>query len=201
MADQTTEQSIAEIWQLFRETDAKFKETDQRLREQNTRLDRRFQDSLQQIRALEALFTSQWGKLVEALVQPGVLRLFREWGIGVHYVNRRVKSEYEGNNLEVDLILENDADVIVVEVKTILKVQDVNDFLVDLDDFLRFFPKYAGRRIYGAVAGLTIEENADRYAYRRGLFVLAMADSGLVQMRNDAKFRPHDFGGGGPMAA
>ena len=51
------------------------------------------------------------------------------------------------------------------------------------------------------MAGLTIEENADRYAYRRGLFVLAMADSGLVQMRNDAKFRPHDFGGGGPMAA
>jgi hypothetical protein len=84
--------------------------------------------------------------------------------------------------------------VIVAEVKTILKMQDVNDFLADLDDFLRFFPKYAGRRIYGAVAGLTIEENADRYAYRRGLFVLATADNGLVQMRNDAKFRPHDFG-------
>lgn len=196
MTEQVTEQTIAEIWQLFRETDAKFKETDSKFKETDARLDRRFQESLQQIRALEALFSSQWGKFVEALVQPGVLRLFREWGIAVHYVNQRVKSEYNGSNIEVDLILENEQDVIVVEVKSILKVQDVNDFLVDLDDFLRFFPKYAGRRIYGAVAGLTIEENADRYAYRRGLFVLAMADAGLVQMRNDEKFRPHDFGHG-----
>lgn len=95
--------------------------------------------------------------------------------------------------MEVDLILENDDEVIVVEVKTILKVQDVNDFLADLDDFLRFFPRYAGRCIYGAVAGLTVEENAGRYAYRCGLFVLVMADNGLVQMRNDTKFCPHDF--------
>jgi len=56
MTEQVTEQTIAEIWQLFRETDTKFKETD-------ARLDRRFQESLQQIRALEVLFSSQWGKL------------------------------------------------------------------------------------------------------------------------------------------
>lgn len=124
MADQATEQSFAEIRQLFRETDTLLRE---QIRATDARLDRRFQDSLQQIRALEALFTSQWGKFVEALVQPAVLRLFQEWGIAVHYVNRRVRSAYEGSNIEVDLILENDNDVI-------------------------------------------------------------------VQMRNDAKFRPHDFG-------
>ena len=85
-------------------------------------------------------------------------------------------------------------DVVVIEVKSTLKVADVQEFLDDLDDFLRFFPRYRGMTIYGAVAGLTIDENADRYAYRQGLFVLGMSGDNMVRILNDERFRPTDFG-------
>ncbi|MBV7336427.1 DUF3782 domain-containing protein [Chloroflexi bacterium TSY] len=193
MAEQSTEQAVAEIWELFRATDAKFKETDAKFKETDARLDKRFQETDEKLRRLEGLFGSQWGKFIEALVQPNALRLFQEKGIQVHYVNQCVLSQLNGRHMEIDLILENDQDVIAIEVKSILKVQSVNDFLADLDEFLYFFPKYKGRRILGGIAGLTIEEDADRYAYRAGLFVLSMSGDGIVQIRNDEKFIPKDF--------
>lgn len=193
MSELTTEETIAEIWELFRATDAQFEETDAKFKETDARLDQRIQETNEQLRRLEGLFGSQWGKFMEALVQPGALKLFQERNIEVHYVNQRVLSRVNGRSMEIDLILENDRDIIVIEVKSILKVQSVNDFLADLDEFSHFFPKYKGRRIWAGVAGLTIEENADRYAYRAGLFVLAMGGDGMVQIRNDEKFQPKDF--------
>ena len=184
-----TEEQFKEIAASFKETDARFKETDVKFKE----TDVKFKESDDKLRRLEGLFGSQWGKLIEALVQPNALKIFRERGIQVHYVNRRVLSQRNGQSMEVDLILENEVDVIVIEVKSTLKIENVNEFLDDLAEFLHFFPKYAGRRIYGAVAGLNIEENADRYAYRRGLFVLGVTGEGMVQIINDDKFRPHDF--------
>lgn len=215
MSEQSTEQAVAEIWELFRatdaqfkeitnrfaetnaqfkETDARFKATDAQFKETDLRLDQRFRETDEKLRRLEGLFGSQWGKFIETLVQPSALKLFREKGIQVHYVNQRVLSRANGRSMEVDLILENDQDIIVIEVKSTLKVQDVNDFLADMDEFLYFFPKYLGKRILAGIAGLTIEENADRYAYRAGLFVLAMSGDGVVQIRNDESFRPKNFG-------
>ncbi|MFN8487629.1 MAG: hypothetical protein U0350_08570 [Caldilineaceae bacterium] len=189
MLDPETQAAVDEIWRLFRETSEQFKETDTRFKETEAIV----KETSASLRRLEGLFGSQWGKLIEALVQPNALKIFRERGIQVHYVNRRVLSQRNGQSMEVDLILENDLDVIVIEVKSTLKIENVNEFLDDLAEFLHFFPKYAGRRIYGAVAGLNIEENADRYAYRRGLFVLGVTGEGMVRIINDAKFRPHDF--------
>jgi hypothetical protein len=183
MTDQTNQEAITEIWQLFKETDAKFKETEARLNETTANL-----------RRLEGLFGSQWGRMLEALVKPAALHLFRARGIDVHRTFQRVESQVDGATMEIDLILENAGDVVVVEVKSALKVADVEDFLTDLDDFLRFFPRYRGMNIYGAVAGLTIDENADRYAYRRGLFVLAVSGDNVVRILNDPNFKPRDFG-------
>ncbi len=81
----------------------------------------------------------------------------------------------------------------MVEVKTTLRIKDVDEFLVDLHDFHHFFPKYADFHLYGAIAGLQIAENVDRYAYKQGLFVLSVMGEGIVQIKNDKQFVPHDF--------
>ena len=70
MAEQTWQEAAAEVWQLFKETDAKFKETDAK-----------FKETDRKINQLSGLFTSQWGKLIEALVEPNVLDLFQRRGI------------------------------------------------------------------------------------------------------------------------
>ena len=49
------------------------------------------------------------------------------------------------------------------------------------------------QRVYGAVAGVRIDEHANRYAYRKGLFVLTLGRDGLTQILNDEKFVPRNL--------
>jgi hypothetical protein len=53
------------------------------------------------IRAAEQLFVGQWGKLLEALVEPGVLRLFQERGIDVNRSLQRVRGRRDGQEMEM----------------------------------------------------------------------------------------------------
>ncbi|MEM7131084.1 MAG: DUF3782 domain-containing protein [Chloroflexota bacterium] len=213
MTKQTNEEAIAEIWQLFKETDARFKETDERLdkriQETDTRLDKRIQETdtrldkrIQEtdarldkrIRQLEGLFGNQWGRLVESLVEPGVLKLFQNRGISVHNLYRRALAQQNGHHMEVDLLLENETEAIAVEVKSSFSIEDVSDFLEEMAQFFHYFSRYQGYKLYGAVAGLDIGSDVTKYAYRRGLFVISITGNNLVQILNDEMFQPRDFG-------
>ncbi len=197
MAEQPWQEAVAEVWQLFKETDAKFKESnaefDKRFKETQAELDRRFKDTDQKLKRLEGLFGSQWGRMMEALVEPAALKLFQERGIQVHHIYQRMKSQQNGHTLELDLVLENDNEVVIIEVKSTLRVNDVRDFLDDLSQLFVFVPRYRSYKVYAGVAGLEIVEDADRYAYRQGLFVLSFSGEGVVQIKNDPAFRPKDF--------
>ena len=222
MTTQSTEQAIAEIWKLFKETDAKFKETDaqfketdaqfketdkrldQRIAETDKRLDQRIaetdarlaedlMETRAELRKLEGLFGNQWGRLIEALVRPGVLSLFQQRGHDVRRLHQRSTATVDGRNMEIDIILEDGVEVIPVEVKTTLTTEAVNDFLDDLAEFTVFFPIYQPFKVYGAVAGLEVPQNVGRYAYKRGLYVVSVTGTDMVEILNDEKFRPHDF--------
>ena len=202
MTTQAVEEPLAEVWRLFKETDAqfketaaRFKETDARFKETDARLEQRFRETDEKMRRLEGLFGNQWGKLIEALVKPGVLALFQQRGIRVRRLFSRATAQVNGDNMEIDLIMENDVEVVAGEVKSTMGVEDVRDFVMELRRFTHFFPRYAGLRIYGAVAALEFVEGADRFAYRQGLFVLGVQGRETVVMLNDDKFRPHNFGG------
>lgn len=211
MADQTWQESAAEIWQLFKETDAKFKETQQELNQRFKETDAKFKETQQeleqrfketdaqiektnrQLGRLEGLFGMQWGRMMEALVQPSAIHLFQERGIQVQYVYQRVKSQLNGRSMELDLLLENGDEIVVIEVKSTLRVDDVKEFLTDLTELFEFFPKYRAYKVYAGVAGLDIVQEADKYAARQGLFVLHIVGDGLAQIKNTAEFQPKDF--------
>lgn len=169
------------------------RETAQRFQESNRETAQRFQETDDEISRLANLFTGQWGRLVEALVTPGTVELFRERGIAVSQIAERAKSHRNGKSMEIDILAENADEVVAVEVKTTLRVDDVRRFLSKLERFLAFFPKYSGYHIYGSVAALNIEEEADRFAYRQGLFVLGFVGDGIVEIMNDSQFKPRDF--------
>ena len=140
------------------------------------------------------MFGIQWGRMIESLVEPAALQLFRERGIDVHSSHQRQKSRINGKHMELDIVLENEQDSVVIEVKSQMHVRDVDEFLLDLSQIHDFFSRFGGRRVYGAVASLEFVEDADRYAYRRGLFVLGLSGEGLVRIHNDHRFQPVNFG-------
>ena len=167
-------QGQAELLRAQQETDRKFQDTD-----------RKFQETARLISDLGG----QWGLFMENQVTPACERVFSERGIPVQMVSQRVKKRRGGDTLEIDVLVVNAGHVVVVEVKASLSVEAVREFLDDLRQFRDFFPEYADWQVHGAVAGMRIEDGADRYAYRQGLFVLAQTGD-TVKILNDAQFQP-----------
>lgn len=104
------------------------------------------------LRKLEDLFVGQRGKLIESLVEGNLARLLQERGIDVQRTSQRVKSFYRGKQIEIDILAFNRRDVVAVEVKTSLWVEDVKDFIEELKFFKKAFLEYRDKNIYGAIA-------------------------------------------------
>ncbi len=188
-----------EIWELFRESDRKFRDSVEESKRREAELGRKFQETERQIQetsrkvkeVTQAIgrLGNRLGEFVEEMVRPSVVRLFQERGIAVHEVYRRASAERDGEAMEVDLLVVNDTDAIVIEVKSELSVNDVKEHLARLARFKKLFPNYRGFRVMGAVAAMVTPDDAARFAYRQGLFVLGQSGDTVV-IRNDAAFQP-----------
>jgi len=162
-----------------------FKETDKKWQETMARLDKMSKDTDKKIGDI----TGKWGHFVEGLVAPAVVRLFAERGIVVTDLGRREERQRGDEGIEIDLLAKNGEYVVLIEVKSTLGVDDVNEHLERLEKFTRFFPEYDDLKIVGAVAGIVVPKNVSRFAYQKGLFVIAQSGE-TVKLLNDAKFMP-----------
>ena len=172
----------------FEDTDRRQKETARQMEE----TDRRQKETARQIKKLEGLFTGQWGKLMESLVEGDLVVLLQARGIRVRSTYSRVRGRRNGERYEFDILAGNGEEMVVVEVKTTLKADDVRRFLEKLDRFTEYEPVYRGKQVYGAVAYLRMEQNSVLYAERQGLFVIR-ATGNSASIVNEADFRPRVF--------
>ena len=140
---------------------------------------------------------TNWGRLVESLVEGSLVELLNKRGIEVHSTHPRqtvsyLKADGTRKYREFDIVVANGEEVVAVEVKTTLKPKHVERFIETMNDFSKFFPHLETMRVYGAVAYIRCESGADRYAYKKGLYVIrATGDSASIL--NDSKFRPKSF--------
>ncbi|MGF1567571.1 MAG: DUF3782 domain-containing protein [Nodosilinea sp.] len=182
---QDTDRKFQETDRKFQDTDRKFQETERWLREQGRETDRK----LKLVTTAIGDLGNRLGEFVEGLVKPAVVRLFQARGISVHEVHPGVEVDRNGERLEIDLLAVDDAAAVLVEVKSKLSQADVDEHLERLGKFKRLMPRYADVRALGAVAAMVVPPEVARYAYRRGLFVLAQTGDS-VTILNDERFQP-----------
>ena len=177
-----------EIWAILREVAQSQKETDRKMKEtshQTKETDKKIKEMTASIGRLG----KKLGDFVEEMVRPAAVRLFREQGIAVHEVHRNVEAQRGDEGIEVDLLVVNDTDIVAIECKSTLGVDDVNEHVARLDKLKRLLPTYHDKRVMGAVTGMVIPDHVARYAYSQGLYVIALSGEHLL-IRNDADFSP-----------
>jgi len=98
-----------------------------------------------------------------------------------------------GESYEFDIIAHNGEEIVIVEVKTTLRVREVEKFITQLQRAKHYLPEYRTYRVFGAVAYLRAEQAGDQYAQSQGLFVIR-ATGNSAAIVNPAGFRPRKFG-------
>ena len=91
--------------------EAERKETERIMRKSDDRINK-----------MVEMFTTQWGKLVEALCAPAALKLFKKSGIGIDRIYKesaRAKDPDDGQDvMEIDVLYENCQVMVATAVKT-----------------------------------------------------------------------------------
>jgi len=172
--------SFADVWRMFQETDRQMKE-------RAVETDRLIKTMTKSIGELG----NRLGGFVEEMVKPGLVRVFQAQGLKVHRTMQNLTCRDDDGQFlaQVDLLVVDSDTAIAVECKSHLSIDDVNDHLDRMAMFKTCWPEYAAYKLLGGVAAMVLPEDVGRYAYRKGLFVLAQSGE-AVEIRNDAQFQP-----------
>ena len=199
--------TIQELALMSKETDRKFQETDRKIQETSQQMketDRQMRDTDLRLKETDRLVKAvgkqlgehgnRLGEFVQEMVRPAVLRLFQQRQLPVHQVLPNITA-YDDNGqfrMEIDLLVINSDTAIAVECKSRLSQDDVNEHLNRLALFKDCFQQYGKFTILGAVAAMILPKDVGRYAYSKGLFVLAQSGD-AVKILNDDAFKPHEW--------
>lgn len=165
---------FAETAQLIKELRESQKETAKQIKE----TDRKFKQMYNQV-------TTQWGHVLEEVTKPSALKLFKEIGIDIdHIFQESMHRKEEDREMEADIILVNTTAVVVVEVKTTLRTDDVDYFLKKMAEFKRLFKEFKDKTVYVAVAAIKFNNSSDIYAKKKGIFVLRSNSDHIYKLEN-----------------
>jgi hypothetical protein len=164
-----------------KERDAKWEAERKEFRE---RMDKISVDTNKAIKDMKNVFTTQWGRLVEALCKPAAYSLFKKEGIEIDRVYEGVhKAKVNGQDaMEIDVALCDTSVAVIVEVKTRCGRRDIDYFLDQMKHCKEWYPDFANKELRVAVAAIKYDDGADTYAQERGLYVLKLSGEDTFTM-------------------
>ena len=148
------------IWAILQEVAQSQKETGQQIKE----IGKRFGD-----------FTNSFGDVIEFMVTPHLQDKFQELGLDFQMACKDIKFRDKKNDLsfQVDIFLQNGDFAMLVEIKATLTISDINTHIDRLEKMRKYADLHGDKRTFlGAVAGITIHENAKKYALDQGFYLI-----------------------------
>jgi predicted nuclease with TOPRIM domain len=134
----------------------------------------------------------QWGELarkmgtlVEDIVSPAARPVIRQYfGCEPTFKARNVFRRMNGQDYEVDVLVVCPHVVFLIEVRSTLKPEAVDELIEKAERFFEFFPEYRDRRLVRILAGLEFPENVLRYATRRRVYAMAYREWEYMDILN-----------------
>jgi len=125
-------------------------------------------------------YINLFGEVTEYEMAPKMREKFIELGLDFPRANRNVSIRDKINNifLEIDVLLENDDIAILVEIKTKLTVDRINDHIERLEKMrkyadLRGDSGLKSERVFlGAVAGVVVTDKERKHALDQGFYLI-----------------------------
>jgi hypothetical protein len=183
-AQKATELQLKETGQHIRATDQQIKETSQQLGEMSRDLGR-------QIGGLGEKF----GSFTEGLALPSMTKILTQ-RFQMDVIAPRVLARSDGRSMEVDVMAYSERkpenEVFLVEVKSHLREEALEQMRRMLREFHEFFPGHAGKKVYGMLAAVDAPAEVREKVLREGIY-LARIHDGQFELQVPDDFQPRAF--------
>ena len=120
-------------------------------------------------------WTNLFGEIAEYMVAPKLREKFAELGLNFPKANPNSSVNDRVNKifLEIDVVLENGDKALLVEVKTKLTIERINNHILRLEKMREYADLHGDKRTFlGAVAGVVVTDKARDYALHQGFYLI-----------------------------
>jgi hypothetical protein len=187
--------TFEKVWRMFQETDRKMKETDRQMKETG----RKIEETARQMKETDKKvgeLTNRFGRVVEHRVVPNLLDKFKSLGFTFEVATRNYKIADEKNGIfvEVDTFLENGDKVMIVEIKTTPRVEDITDHVERMEKLRKRADLRGDTRKYlGALAGVVMSDSVKNKALGNGFSVIVPSGDTFDIIRPEGKYRLREW--------
>jgi hypothetical protein len=138
---------------------------------------------------------NRWGSYTEGMAYPSLEKVLRQ-KFKMDFIAPRFRSTYKGHNLELDILGYANDDVnaaVIVEVKSRLTEENLQQLLDALKEFPKAFPDHADKKLYGIMAAVNIPENMKQRVLKQGIYLAQISDD-TFRLTVPRNFIPKNYG-------
>jgi len=171
-----TSKLLNELIEAQKETDRQMKETDRQMRATDKKIDK--------LQKMIGGIGNSNGYVAEDFFYNSFSKMKSLGDMKFAYIDRNLHRENSSLQDEFDIVLTNTDSIVIVEVKYNYHANDVKSVLKKINNFRILFPLYNNYKIFGAIAGLSIQPKAIEEAEKNGFFVVTQEGNNL-KLLND----------------
>ena len=166
------------------EFNRKMAEWDENFFREKEEWDQRMRETDKKIKEVTTRFSSTTGHIIEGLMSSSAIKMYEDKGFRINSLCKNYKRKNKRLNLEMeqDVVLFTETQVIVEEVKASCDKKDVEKFFHNMEKFKLLYNEYADKEVFGAIAAVNYENDADKYAHELGLFVVRVASDEIFTL-------------------
>ena len=137
---------------------------------------------------------SEWGIFPEIKAIESIRKILNDF-FGTSTTTQRVYKKMNGESIEMDAFgYENSVinTAVVVEVKSHLREDGIEQIEEIMKNFPRFFPDHADKKLYGMIACVHAPENLKNSIRKKGIYLAVLHDE-IFELQDYKDFTPKDF--------
>jgi hypothetical protein len=189
-----TDKQLKETDRQLQETDLQLKETDRQRQEADKQLRLQLKETDRQLRELGKQIGGlgeKFGGFTEGLALPSMSKILTE-RFGMEVVTPRFKVQKQGQTLELDVFAYANSEqnaAFVVEVKSHLRPEGIDQLRQILTRFRQFLPEHADKKLYGILAVVDAPEDLRQEVLTSGLYLAGIHED-QFQLEVPENFQP-----------
>lgn len=197
MTDEELKELVSSLTVSQKETDRQMQNAERQMKETDARLSAEIQETAKIIKELGKQIGGlgeKFGSFTEGLALPSMEKILHD-NFNMEAICPSVRVSKRGEHLEIDVLAYANSDIneaYVVEVKSHLREEAIEQLKAILQRFRYFFPEHQDKTAYGILAAVDISPAMRDKTLKAGFYVANIRDE-VFKLDVPANFKPRPY--------
>ena len=119
---------------------------------------------------------------------PSLIKIVEnEFNCNKYFTNFKFRDN--GNTFEIDMLGISEQFCYVIEVKSNLKINAIEQLINSINKFKIYMPEYSHLKVYGIIAATTFSNELMKNVMKNGFYFISLSDD-LAKLKKSRDFKP-----------